>query len=270
MSIRLYSPAEVGLKGLADVIIGEKNILITFKNEDGKLPANQVQHKFSLTDVPAPMPPKSKKNEQGSWVADVYYVTLKSANGGIIGIRPKDGVLMAKAVGVAHGENELPKPQVRPSDHGDPYATFNLLWEVVGGDWKGSRIPQFLHYRFLPAEDGTARVRIGGQKDKRGPQLADILEAVLLPQDQTNIPFSDNILPELDIRIKNSNRLCNLVLKNGYIENVLETSEVTGAPVSNWSALGTSPTSVQNVDVDSPIVTGPANKPTLQANTEDL
>jgi hypothetical protein len=143
----------------------------------------------------------------------------------LFGVRPLTGSYFAKVTGFAHAEDTLPAPKRyegmgRKKDGTTfPYnfEGFNVLVEILEGDWKGTVYPSMLRYLFMDAGDGeTCGIRTGG---KHAQVLANFLENAGLDFDVDTIPLSDNVLPWLEAELVSRGKRFMIIIGNGYVDS---------------------------------------------------
>ena len=94
---------------------------------------------------------------------------------------------------------------------------------------KGMTVPYTLRYNFGEDEDGNVCYTKWGAQSKHTPLLDEFL-TVTKAWDDGPIPFTDNILPVLQKRILRKNASFQFVMKDGWINTLLDSDEPVGEP----------------------------------------
>lgn len=152
------------------------------------------------------------------WSLDSAFVTMAGDNESVFSIRPVSGVFTVRTNGFSRqgDAEEPPAPQQRTGKYGT-YYTFNALLELVKGKYSGAIYPFYLYYKFADF-DGVVGIKGEGDSSKK---LMDYLDCAGAWNDG-EMEFDDNILPALEKRIKKAKRQFQIVVKNGYVESVLD------------------------------------------------
>lgn len=204
------------LYGLAAVKVGKSAVKITFEESGDSF-------KFTLDDLPS-MPKLRPESE------DTYMVVLSSDQDAIEKIGPAEGHFPAHCVDFARPEEDAdPVPVEGTSNYNGKetkYLRFTAFWEIISGKYKGLIVPQFLRYKF--AEDSDGKVMWDGNpsnpKATHLPKLVDFCEKTGCFDSETDLgewPDDGNILPELLNRILGRDKQVDLVIKKGYITDLL-------------------------------------------------
>jgi hypothetical protein len=152
------------------------------------------------------------------WSLDNAFVTMAGDNESVFSIRPVSGVFTVRTNGFSRqgDADEPPAPQQRTGKYGT-YYTFNALLEIIKGKFSGAIYPFYLYYKFADF-DGVVGIKGEGDSSKK---LMDYLDCAGA-WDDGEMEFDDNILPALEKRIKKAKRQFQIVVKNGYVESVLD------------------------------------------------
>jgi hypothetical protein len=79
-------------------------------------------------------------------------------------------------------------------------SVFNVLFEIVGGEFEGMSAVKMFTYMFRAGQDDLVEMVGGGGKDYKA--LDEFLTAAGFDWDKDNVPFSNNILPDLQTLLK--------------------------------------------------------------------
>jgi hypothetical protein len=152
------------------------------------------------------------------WSLDNAFVTMAGDNESVFSIRPVSGVFTVRTNGFSRqgDADEPPAPQQRTGKYGT-YYTFNALLEIIKGKFSGAIYPFYLYYKFADF-DGVVGIKGEGDSSKK---LMDYLDCAGA-WDDGEMEYDDNILPALEKRIKKAKRQFQIVVKNGYVESVLD------------------------------------------------
>lgn len=194
-------------KGIAKVVVGNGKVVITFENDD---PIT-----LKSADVP-------KFVKTGKW-----YVTMNAEENEILAVRPINALSKAKFSHFpTQEEGELPAPFEKQGGSAtrkdgtkfsyEPYLAFNTVIKLISKEYDGMTVPVFMRYLFVNDGDGNVAIKGGGKN-------ADILESFLEVTGvfDTDIPYSDNILPRLQKRILKADRTFNVMIKDSYADSFL-------------------------------------------------
>ena len=201
-----------GEKGEAKVAIGNGKVQITFK-------ASGESYLFDKNDVPSYV-------RKGTW-----FVQLSGNGERIYGFRPLTTIATAKFVKMIAREGEIPAPiakeeQKRTARDGRKYTDpahldFSILLELTDPEVAGMQVP--VYFRYLFADDGA-----GGTSLKGGGRYLDQLESFLDVAGvlDTEIKFSDNVLPKLQSAILKANKSFKVMIKDGWVDSFMEGPDV--------------------------------------------
>ncbi len=201
-------------KGLAKVKVSKTGKKVKIIFEDGS-----VEKTFSVDMLPST--PKNLKT-------GMYFAVLSSDRTEVISIRPERGLFKVRCVDFVRpedGADPIPKTY-NNKKYGYSYQAFTAMLEIVEGQYKGVQIPYFLHYKVTDDGQGYAGIR-GNPNDPKATRVQQFVEFVDITgisDEQIPWPEDGNILPEmLRICLKKKKQF-DIVLKNGYIESILEAS----------------------------------------------
>jgi hypothetical protein len=161
------------------------------------------------------------------WNLDSAFVTMSGDNEEVFSIRPLSGVFTVRTNGFSRqggNEDEPPAPQQRTGKFGI-YYTFNALLQIIKGKYAGAIYPLYLYYKFADC-DGVVGIKGDGASSMKLMDYLDVSGA----WDSGELEYDDNILPELEKRIKRAKKQFQVVVKKGYIESVLEVEVESDEP----------------------------------------
>lgn len=165
----------------------------------------------------------------------IYRVSLSSDGSQLFGIVPAKGTYVVRYGGMVSSNGELPAPKEikggpRKTKDGKKtwtapdYLAFTVLLRVLSANCKKMTIPYQLHYTFERYRDTDETVIPLGTKNFE--RTATFLQLAGLDFSKDSIPFSDNVLPFLDKLFHERNTRFNIVMKNGYVDEVFEIAPV--------------------------------------------
>lgn len=202
--------------GLATVKVGKSSAKITFE-ESGD------EYKFSLDDLPS----KPKLHPESE---DTYMVVLTAEKDAVEKIGPAEGRVQAHCIDFARTEEGAdPAPVEGTSNYQGKetkYLRFTALWEVLTGKYKGLVIPHFLRYKLEEGPDGMTQWQ-GNPNNPNAthlPKLIDFCEKTGVFDEEPNLgewPDDGNVLPLMLERIQAADKHVDLVIKKGYISDLL-------------------------------------------------
>jgi len=194
--------------GVAQIKVGKSKVKVTF--EDGSV--DKVFHMDDLPEYP-------KKLKTGK-----YFVVLSGDKTEVTRVGPANTgapitVRCVDFVRPEEGSDPEPKEYENRKRH-YTYLAFVALLEIQDGFFRKCQIPQFLHYKF--ADDGTGYAAFAGDPTKgfRTAQLMEFMEFTGATEEP--MEYSENLLPEILARIKNAKRDFQVIVKNGYVESMLQ------------------------------------------------
>lgn len=160
----------------------------------------------------------------------VYSISLSEDGSKVLGFYPYDGMFTVKALGVNARDGERPAPQDKENKYG-PYQQFTVLHEIVGNEFAGCQVPDFVRYLF-DGEDGetviTKQYKPGKYQSKHAAKLYDLLTRTGVLDERDNQPYSSipwdeddgNILPEVHKRMvtkAKSGHRYQIVISDGFV-----------------------------------------------------
>jgi hypothetical protein len=144
---------------------------------------------------------------------------------------PVSGAFKCKFVKFASPENQLPAPQHYTMQYVDKntnqagiseYDAFTALLEIVEGKDAGLIIPYFLRYNFGEMDGSVAFVK---PKSKYTQQTGTFLDATGAFKKGT-MTYTDNILPALEVRLKDANHKLMVIMKDGRVDAITALEDV--------------------------------------------
>lgn len=156
-------------------------------------------------------------------ISGKYMVRLSADKTKMLSCYPAVGIYPVKFVEFAHRQDEPPAPVSKHSEYGD-YLQFTALLTITDGKFKGMIIPQFLRYVFKPVEDDDGEEVVGipdgGPKAIHAPKLAEFSDAFGVWK-KGRMKWQDNLLPGLQKRILDAATNPSVVMKEGYVQNIV-------------------------------------------------
>lgn len=205
-----------GPRGLADVKVNAKSVVVTFDDEMLGV------YKFLRDDedkVPSTLNSSGRMN-----------ISLNRDGDAIWSCFPAEGSFKCRFAGFPHAEGEEPAPKDKPgatrTGKGggmytvQPYRQITFLMEITAGKFEGMTVPVFAHYLFAPYEN-TGLAWIYGAPKKKA-QLEDILRTLGLDFQNDNLPFSDNVLPALQKILLDRKKDVLVRVQNGWAQDLSE------------------------------------------------
>lgn len=202
-----------GPRGQAKISISpdRDKVKVTLREamDDGEIKEHKAV--LNIDDCPAQV-------QNGMWFA-----SLSSDLSKMYDIHPWSGMFEAHTKAFASKKDQPPAPQVRSGAYGE-YAVFVAILELVGGDVDGMTAGYQLPYNFFEAKEeikGELKsvVGISHPKSKFTEKLQEYLEASGA-WEKGPMPFSDNILPNLEKRILREDRHFKVIFQKGYITSL--------------------------------------------------
>jgi hypothetical protein len=216
-------------QGLAIIKAGKRTARITFDEKTNHFEDTGSNIKeFPLDELPSsPVIPTNSE--------DHYFVKLERKEGmDVEYIGPADGIYPAKPIDFSRPEQESdPAPYEIKPDKFDPYLAFNVYYKINGGDFKGCTVSQFFHYNFEEATDPKMRGYASWQgnpdspKAKWLPRLIEFCTLFDIVGEPIEWPEDGNVLPELLSRLLASKQAVQIVVKNGYVSDVVASGRST-------------------------------------------
>ena len=186
-------------------------ILMTEKDKNGNEQENE--YRLLMADQDKEIRPMI---QNGTW-----FVSLDGNAKKIYGIRPLRGVFKVKCDKFAAEKDKEPAPKVNNTWE-IPFSEFTVLLEIVEGAEKGMIIPMKLRYWFEETiEDNKSVVAYEFHpKSRYMPILTDFCDAFGV-WEYGPMPYSDNILPFMEKRVKRANKIVQITVKNGWVDSIL-------------------------------------------------
>lgn len=142
-----------------------------------------------------------------------------SENGQIFfSMRPHKGLFKGRCIGISSSEDEIPAPAVKTGKFGE-FMVFYSIFEITEGKYKGCKYPSQIPYKFVDA-DGVAALPGERGKSRYTDQLEDYM--YITGAWETELEFSENLLPEINRRIKNAGKTFMFSVKDGYVDQLID------------------------------------------------
>jgi hypothetical protein len=106
---------------------------------------------------------------------------------------------------------------------------FNVLFEIVGGEFEGMSAVKMFTYMFRAGQDDLVEMVGGGGKDYKA--LDEFLTAAGFDWDKDNVPFSNNILPDLQTLLKKRAVVFLGKFENGWLTSFSKPPAGMASPV---------------------------------------
>ena len=225
------------LVGIVDYKSGDNKVLFTLKEEGKTFNGGAKSLKVNLADLPKR--PKIQPNSTGT-------IRIRMSGDGleVEALTPVVGVFNAKMIDMGKKEDKdsHPTPYVKTWNEGKPnensYLEFFAVYEITEGKFKGVALPAYkLHYKFeedVPANPGFTRFA-GSFNSKRATRLFQLRdwgnlhglwEVTRDGVEGEPIEWDDEtILPELLERAEETDAQIRVVIKDGYIQELLPLDE---------------------------------------------
>lgn len=217
---------EKKLVGIVSVVTGEKFAKFTLV-EDGKTFKNGTTSiKIAFDDLPKvpKLPTKDKSGKQ-------YRIRMNSEGTEIEGIMPVTGHFTAKLIdlGPRPEKDADPMPREKMFDEGGPkenrHFEFFAVYKITSGTYKNVQMPAYnLHYKFEEDDAHPGFARFAGNLDnKKATRLHQLYEWMNI-HGLGNDPIEwddETILPELLERALDNDVEVDLIVKDGYIREIL-------------------------------------------------
>lgn len=174
-------------------------------------------------DVIATLPTQGKK------ISNVRAVLSNDGNK-LYGLKPNDGVFVVQFIEFAHAKDQPPTWKIqegRDVARRDGRGTFwmaekavcTLVLEILHDNWQGVGITYQLDYIFEP-DDANPRYTILNGSKGIVAKWNEFLMLAGLDLNNVDIPYSDNVLPALEVMLQESPRPFQVVIENGYVKEV--------------------------------------------------
>jgi len=217
-----------GLSGAANVALSKDKtkVKVTFERKaDG---SGGDEHVVLVKECP--------KEVQAYLRSGNFVVKLSKESDKIYSLSPTGGMFVGKVAKFSSKKDADPSPMTKVSTNKEgqtySYLFFVVMIEIIEGECKGMQIPLFLRYNFSEEEQevkGIMRKVAGYSKQLDKSKHTAFLDEFLLITGvwETAIPYSDNILPKLEQRIKRADKTFGFIVKKGYIDTLYEQTKVT-------------------------------------------
>lgn len=217
---------EKKLVGIVDVTVGEKKVKFELVKEDGKEQKLFANGKPTLVVALEDLPdfPKLTQAHTGKQ----FRIRMNNDGDEVEALTPVSGHYTAKLIDLGPTKkDEEPTPYEKP-DHfpgkeESSHLEFFAVYKIVSGAFKGVQMPGFyLHYKFEKDEDGTTRFA-GNFDNKKATRLFQLKEwGDVHGLWNEPIKWDDvTILPVLLERALENDNLVDIIVKDGYIREVL-------------------------------------------------
>lgn len=195
-----------GLQGEARISIARNVVTVTMAEN---------RETFSIPKADCPTNVRN-----GTW-----YVNLNRDGTRMFSLRPMAGIFEVKYLKMAAAENQDPKPYhdsgARRRADGTTYNVDRLMFKVIltiaNGDNAGMEVPLNMEYAFDNV-DGTAAIQ--NRRARAVQQLIRFFEVHGLMDEGIVIPYSANILPDLDELLLSHKRKFGIVMAKGWIDSI--------------------------------------------------
>ena len=206
----IYRTREYGPSGFASVKVERDKVLVEFA---------ETHQTYSIFKEDAPE----------NIITEKYFVTLNQDGTKITGMRPPKGTYFAHFANFTHKKDEPPTFKDVPADikrkkDNTTYAVpahleFTAIFDIDKGKFGGFQVPYSMWYCFKPYGT-TGESAISGRG--RG-KVEEFLLAVGFDFMADSIPYSENVLPELEQAIRERKGQVVLVLNEyGYVDSIAE------------------------------------------------
>lgn len=211
------------LVGVVEVTVGETKAKFELVDE-GKKFANGKNTLIVPLDE---LPPFPKLTQAHS--GKQFRIRMNNDGDEVEALTPVSGHYTAKLIdlGPRKEKDDDPTPFERVFDEGGPkeerHLEFFAVYKIVSGAFKGVQMPgYYLHYKFEKDEDGKVRFA-GNFENKKATRLFQLRDwGVLHGMFNEEIEWDDvTILPELLERGLENDVLVDIIVKDGYIKEVL-------------------------------------------------
>lgn len=223
-----YTPQ---VSGLATIKVGESFALVTFEDASKEFDNGTNKKKIALGDMPKS--PKLQPNTEKR-----YRVRLNKEGDQIDSLFPAEGHFVAHVydAGRRPKEDEEPQPYEKVFGQGTPkesrHLEFYFMYKITKGPLKGATAPYFLHYKFDDNGDGFATFTGNPDNPKatRLMQLIDWCNKHIEMEEQIPWPEDGNIVPALLERALEADREVEIIVKDGYIKELMAIDSYDGEP----------------------------------------
>lgn len=226
-----YTPQTAGM---ATIKVGETFALVTFEDGSKEFDNGTNKKKIKLEDMP-------KFPKLASGTEKRYRVRLNKEGDMIDSLFPAEGHFVAKVIdaGRRKEKDSEPEPYEKVFGLGTPkesrHLEFYVTYKVTKQAMKGATAPYFLHYKF--DDNGQGFATFTGNPDNpkatRLLQLVDWCNKHGVIDEQISWPEDGNIVPELLDRAIEADREVELIVKDGYIKELLTIGDYEESDIDN-------------------------------------
>jgi len=151
-----------------------------------------------------------------------------STNGDwLYNLRPANGSFFAKFVGFTKKKDDpIPVPKLakggpRTSRDGKSYFVpdrwqFTAIHEIINGNFAGAQYVQSLDYAFREADNGNTILVVSGGRTQRVEKFLDVVSG----GSNYDIPYSDNILPDLEAILLKKGAVYQIIVEKGWVNGI--------------------------------------------------
>lgn len=225
--------------GVARVVISRREVTVKFKRTE-RNPGDTFT--LSLADCPKDIEKYvSNQDKNFEWM-----VKMNADGSKMYSLHPAVGLYTVKTVRFAarDGQSPIPfrdGPRTGRTADGRTYTVdrlmFTTLNEIVEGDCRGLIIPIRLEYAFVEIDECA---QVPNRRAAAVKKLARYMEVNgLMGEDSTEIPWSGNVLPDLEEAVVQEGRKFIVNMVNGYDDTL--------APASNQRSTARKPASKKEV-----------------------
>lgn len=180
-----------------------------------------------------------------------WYVTVNADKDTVLSAVPDVANVRAEFHDISHAEGKPPFPKVNQStfDPTKPWITWTLQWKVVGGEFDGMILYDFLNYNFGPFTLSDGKTKVAGYKPASGKATDALAQRIAalgvmdepfdyIPWRGEEIPTTNlvNILPVIAARsrkmVEEHNRQVDIAIVGGKIMQTK--AVVTDEEVDEW------------------------------------
>jgi len=171
-----------------------------------------------------------------------FFVNMDADGEKIYSLYPLNGMFEVRVAEFSHQKDQPPKPMTKIGGDGKgktwEYLYFVVLNEIVSGECKGMHVPLFLRYNFSEEVQDVngAEKKVTGyskslDKSKHTAMLDDFL-TITGAWNYGPIPYSDNVLPAIEKRIKKAGVQFSIIMKKGYIDTFYQQTDAPKKPAA--------------------------------------
>ncbi len=223
--------SEKKLVGIVVATVGASKVKFTLVEGQGKEFADGSDSiTVALKDLPkVPVFTPKEGDTPSPQNGKQFRIRMNRDGDEIEAITPVSGLFTAQLVdlGPRPSQDADPEPQEKRFEKDgktNTHMEFFAVYKIVDGVYKGVQMPAYyLHYKFEGDEEGNTRYagNFENKKATRLFQLADWMKLHGLDSKPIKWPKNGNILPELLLRGTNNPVYVSLVVKDGWIKELL-------------------------------------------------